>query len=262
MAKIGQVSFEDDINVNGEHVVDNQKRWNSFEEIRNYAKTNGVTHLLFSGSTLCDKRKRDNNIVSSDVRKIGRFFKHFHVIFEVNKTGDKESPYGLYAYSKGKKVLGPICQLLWASFADENLYCELWDKLENGHRSVSLGRLKFMVLICGELNILHNKQSDDNKVDGLRRPLCRNKIRSLDYDILFNPTHTPLTGLYGKYKRRLKYISKGRKGRTAMLNFNVPNTQKNRTAAFIAYRNGKEIKRKIEEQEVWSNEWAMRIIEV
>lgn len=264
MAKIGLVSFEDDVGEDEQQVVNNKKRWSLFKDIRDYATNNKITHIFFSGSTLCDKRQREKNSVLSDVRHIGRIFKKFNVIFEVNKKGlleNKFPPYGLYAYRKGVKVFGPVCQLLWSSKAETELYIQLWNDVENGGRSISLGSKKVLILICGELNILHNQQSNKNKVDGLRKPLFGKEIRDFDYDILFNPTHTPLKGHYGKYKRRLEYISKGKQNRFAMLNFNVPDNQNRRTAAFIAYRNGREIKRKINEKENWSNGWAMRIIE-
>lgn len=265
MAKIGLVSFEDKgVEVNGVKYlcVDNKKRWRLFNEIRDYAKRQHITHLLFSGSTLCDGKKRDSRTVSGCVRRIGQIFKEFHVVFEVNKNGNKASPYGLYAYQKGKKVAGPIVQMLWSSDADADLYNKLWNEIESGCRIITLGGCNIMFLICGELNILHNQQSNKNKVDDLRKPLQGRKIRILDYDVLFNPTHTPLTCLYGKYKCRLEYMSKGKENRLALLNFNVPDNQNRRTAAFMAYRNGKEVKRKKELQEDWSNGWAMRIIDV
>lgn len=264
MAKIGLVSFEDDVGEDEQQIVNNKKRWLLFKEIRDYAENNKITHIFFSGSTLCDKRLREKSYVQSDVRRIGRIFKNFYVVFEVNKNGlleKKFPPYGLYAYRKGIKAYGPICQLLWSSKADVELYTELWNDIKNGGRTISLGKKKVLILICGELNILHNQQSNKNKVDGLRGPLFGQEIRDVDYDILFNPTHTPLRGHYGKYKRRLEYISKGNENRIAMLNFNVPDNQNRRTAAFIAYRNGREIKRKKNEKENWSSGWAMRIVE-
>lgn len=263
MARIGLVSFEDEVNKEKQQVVNNKKRWHLFKEIQEYAKNNKITHIFFSGSTLCDKKQRKKTCVQSDVRRIGRIFKNFYVIFEVNKKGlleKKFPPYGLYAYRKGTKVFGPICQLLWSSKADAELYIELWNDIKNGGRTISLGKKKVLILICGELNILHNQQSNKNKVDGLRGPLFGQEIRDVDYDILFNPTHSPLRGHYGKYKRRLEYISKGKENRLAMLNFNVPDKQNRRTAAFIAYRNGQEIKRKKNEKENWSNGWVMRVV--
>ena len=264
MARIGLVSFEDEVNEEKQQVVNNKKRWHLFKDIKEYAENNKITHIFFSGSTLCDKKQREKNCVQSDIRRIGRIFKNFYVIFEVNKKGlleKKLPPYGLYAYRKGTKAFGPICQLLWSSKADAELYIKLWNDIKTGGRTISLGKKKVLILICGELNILHNQQSNKNKVDGLRGPLFGQEIRHFDYDILLNPTHTPLKGHYGKYKRRLEYTSKGKENRLAMLNFNIPDYQNRRTAAFIAYRNGREIKRMKNEKENWSNGWAMRIID-
>lgn len=259
MAKIGLVSFQ-----NSWNTINNATRWNLFKQIRTFALNNNVTHLLFSGSTLFDKKTQSDKSVEKIVNKVGLFFKKFSIIFEMNNERilkNKVPPYGLYAFEKGKKKLGPVCQLLATSKAPKSLYEELWRQIQSNERTVSLNQKKFLILICGELNILHNCKNDNNRVDGLRYQFGGGSIRSVKYDILFNPTHTPLKAMYGKYKNRLKYMSERADGRMAFLNFNVPREQKNRNAAFIAYKEGKEIVRKNEEREDWSNGWAMRIIE-
>ena len=174
---------------------------------------------------------------------------------------NKVSPYGLYAFEKGKRKLGPVCQLFATSKAPKSLYEELWRQIISKKRSVCLNRKRFLILICGELNILHNCQSENNRVDGLRYQFVGGSIRSVEYDVLFNPTHTPLKAMYGKYKNRLKYMSERGVDRMAFLNFNVPRKQEKKNAAFIVYRDGKEIVRKQGEKEDWVNGWAMRIID-
>lgn len=260
MAKIGLVSFQ-----NSWNTINNETRWKQFCQIRECAIVNKITHLLFSGSTLYDKKTRPDKIVERNVNALGEYFKKFSVVFEMNNgriLKNKKAPYGLYAFEKGRKKLGPICQLFATSNAPKRLYEELWQQITSKKRLVNLGHKKFLILICGEMNILHNCQRNNNKVDGLRYPFEGGSIRNLEYDILFNPTHTPLTALYGKYKNRLKYMSERRTGRMALLNFNVPRKQKQRKSTFIAYRAGKEIFRENGENEGWTGKWAMRIINV
>ena len=78
---------------------------------------------------------------------------------------------------------------------------------------------------------------------------------------MFNPTHQPLTALFVKYKNRLKYMSERKFDRLALLNYNVPQKQVQKTGAFIAYKNGCEIQRAKGKKECWSNDWAMRVVE-
>lgn len=260
MAKIGLVSFQ-----NSWNTINNETRWKQFSQIRKFATDNKITYLLFSGSTLYDKKRRSDKIVESDVKAFGEYFKKFSVIFEINNgcnLENKKAPYGLYAFETGKKKLGPICQLFATSDAPKELYEKLWQQITSKKRLVNLNRKKFLILICGEMNILHNSQRNNNKVDGLRYQFGCRSIRNIEYDILFNPTHTPLKALYGKYKNRLKYMSERRTGRMALLNFNVPRKQKQRKSTFIAYRDGKEIFRENGENEDWAGKWAMRIINV
>lgn len=259
MAKIGLISFQ-----NSWNTINNETRWRLFKQIRKYAKDNRVSFLLFSGSTLFDKVKRDDKAVLHDIGRLGNFFKDFSIIFEINRNcmlEHKCPPYGLYAFEKGVQKGGPICQLFAKSKDDKKKYFELWNQIQCENRTVCLDKKFFLILICGEMNILHNSQNNGNKVDGLRYALDGECIRNVNYDILFNPTHRPLRGLYGKYKYRLKYMSGGKRGRMAMLNFNVPKGQNKRTAAFIAYKNSHEILRGENEVEDWSKGWAMRIID-
>lgn len=47
MAKIGLVSFEDDVGEDEQQVVNNKKRWSLFKDIRDYATNNKITHIFF-----------------------------------------------------------------------------------------------------------------------------------------------------------------------------------------------------------------------
>ena len=79
MAKIGLVSFQ-----NSWNTINNATRWNLFKQIRTFALNNNVTYLLFSGSTLFDKKTQSDKSVEKIVNKVGLFFKKFSIIFEMN----------------------------------------------------------------------------------------------------------------------------------------------------------------------------------
>lgn len=261
MAKIGLVSFE---YKNSCNVFDNEARWPLFKQIQKIAETNKISYLFFSGSTLCDRKRRNFALVRRNVRRFAKLFEDFSIIFEVSynfELGNQKSPYGLYAFEKGIQKMGPIIQLFSSSKDPKYKYEELWDQIQSNKRLVRLNNKKILVLICGEINILHNSQKNNNRVDGLRYGFKGGSIRSVKYDIMFNPTHQPLTTLFGKYKNRLKYMSERKFDRLALLNYNVHKDQTQRTGAFIAYKNGCEIQRVKGEKECWFNGWAMRVID-
>jgi len=261
MAKIGLVSFEYENSCNE---FDNEARWPLFKQIQEIAEKNKISYLFFSGSTLCDQKRRNFALVRQDVRRFAKLFRDFSIIFEMNcnfELENEKSPYGLYAFEKGSQKMGPIIQLFSNNKDPKCMYEELWCQIQSNKRLVRLNNKKILVLICGEINILHNSQKNNNRVDGLRYDFKGGSIRSVKYDIMFNPTHQPLTALFGKYKNRLKYMSERKFNRLALLNYNVPKSQTQRTGAFIAYKNGYEIQRAKGEKDRWSNGWAMRIIE-
>lgn len=256
MKKLGIVAFANSKrNINRDHIE-------LFPSIAKYASENKVTHILFSGSTLFHSFK-DSNALKNQIRNLVKIFKDQSIIFEAKLKGELQNmtpPYGIYAIEEGKIKNNTICQIFWSSKSSVDDFKALWrETFINKNRIIKLDGIRFLVWVCGEINFLLNVQSNNNIVKGFRHNFdTDSSISKLNYDVFFNPTHNPLKGLYGKYKERLKYMSKMK--RYAIISLNVAKTQSHRTGAIFVFHNGKEALTTKSKLDWEGRDWVMEII--
>ncbi len=259
MKKIGIVSFA---NYPDEFVNNiNKRRMEALNEISEYANEKKITHILFPGATLFYKT-RDEKLAKKHLNQLKRIFHNQSIIAELDcEIKPNTEPFGVYAIQKGKIVKKPICQLFVKSHDNKNLYEKLWkETFELKNRIIILDGIKFLIWVCGEINILKNIQSQNNIVRGFRYTFDKiNSIKKLKFDVFFNPTHGMLTNLYNKYKERLKFMS--RYNRYAIICLNVLSHQVQRSGSILVFKNKKEILHKNNKIK-WSGEkWVIEIIE-
>jgi hypothetical protein len=79
---------------------------------------------------------------------------------------------------------------------------QLLSQFSNGNRLVEIDGRRLGLLICGENNVIANRQSSDNE------PYVRHVTGfwSRPYDILLNPAHTVM-GNWGKLEKRFSFLS-------------------------------------------------------
>ncbi|GAA4316737.1 hypothetical protein [Flaviaesturariibacter amylovorans] len=103
------------------------------------------------------------------------------------------------------------------------------------------------VMQCGELNILRNEQSNDNRV-GFRFldiDLERRFRQSLQgTSLILNPQHTPM-GNQGKMSRRREYLSANKRGYISVSNVATSQELEKSKSAHYAYFNGRELERHV-----------------
>ena len=137
-------------------------------------------------------------------------------------------------------------QIISESIEIEGNY-ELADRLlfefEN-RRKIKIKKLSVLIIQCGEINILRNIQSKDNKVlfrfaDNQKLNDRFDKLLS-EVDIILNPIHTPM-GNQGKMQKRRLFLSNG--GRYYFSTSNTKSNSNNLSLKSLqyAYKNGKEL---------------------
>ena len=211
-------------------------------------KTKDMDMVLFSGWTLANKNELGHVID-------GLHTPHPTFILEVGSgyetNDDSQSPAGFYVIQGGKPKLSTVKQ--WfatseeANINEKNLIEKYLIRLEKD-RYFSVGGKRVRLVICGENNVLRNKQSRGNAVCfRLDDKKSRVKLESIlnDTHIFINPAHTPMGNL-GKMKKRWKYLSEH--GRVLLFVTNecvktgvthhAPNLTK--TSLRYAFINGKE----------------------
>jgi hypothetical protein len=149
------------------------------------------------------------------------------VLFELQDIKSKKISNCLYRVSKGRIYSLFSNQLFTTSNEIEGNY-ELARRLLfelQTRRRFTLNNLNFLIIQCGELNILKNIQKDNNKVDfRLSDDLeLRNTFLSIiaETNVFLNPIHTPM-GNQGKMKKRREFLSSNHR-----YYFSASNTKKN-----------------------------------
>jgi hypothetical protein len=119
---------------------------------------------------------------------------------------------------KGSKIVSktPIRQVFSTSDEankDKDNLLENYLNILQNERMFTVKRKKIRLIICGENNVLTNKQAQSNKVC-LRWDDKKSKTQFQDIvdrtDVFLNPAHTPMGNL-GKLKKRWAYLSKDSK---------------------------------------------------
>lgn len=173
----------------------------AFLEIFNHAKSDFV---LFAGHTF-------DSI--NDLDKISAKLANKHVIafLEVKDFGARNLTNWLFRIEKNKILNCHTHQIFTDSVEiNKNSYCAeqlLHELLTN--RSFTVNDKKICLLICGEINILKNVQSDDNRVEFRINDKTLKKTFSAicqATDIFINPLHSPM-GNQGKMHKRREFLS-------------------------------------------------------
>lgn len=162
--------------------------------------------ILFSGWTLSNKADLDEVIKNMNNRNT--------FVLEVgsgyfNKDNSED---GFYVVKEGNIIKSAIKQIFVdsseANNNKNNLISNYLDILEK-ERCFKINNKNICLIICGENNILRNKQKENNKVCFR---LDNNKLDALfqsiveNTDIFLNSAHTPMGNL-GKLKKRWSYLS-------------------------------------------------------
>ena len=271
MKKIGVISFRYETKQNAKEY--NKRRLKELSEIKETSESQGITHLVLPGKTFhVSKHYWGNDFFSKDLKKIKYMFKNMSIILEamyLNNSNQPEYPpvdTGIILIEKGKEVSNRIQQLFASSTIKPRSYMEIlykrfWAENIWEHRLVKLDGINFLIWVCGEINFLENKHNPKNKIVPrfISTSEFNKELKRFDFDILFNPAHTPM-GELGKVKNKLKYMSK--KGKFAIHTTNIPSSQKSTKNAIFVFKNGREIcyKNKL----VWDRDksWTMETIDI
>ncbi|WP_256010219.1 hypothetical protein [Desertivirga xinjiangensis] len=186
--------------------LSNSRRLTLVSEIINKTKADVV---LFSGHTIGFVNNIEDLKESVRNRRVEAFF-------ELEDINSAKVNNCMYRLSKGKVISMYTNQLFSTSREIEGNY-QLADRLlyELEHnRCVEIDGLHFLVLQCGEINILKNYQSDRNRVEfrlADNKDLKRRFDRLLKrVNVILNPIHSPMGNQCKMAKRRFFLSSKNR----------------------------------------------------
>jgi len=161
--------------------------------------------LLFSGHTI-----KFVNEIESLKRLINN--KKSEVILELQDINSDKIGNCLYRVTRGKLISIYSNQIFTQSSEIEGNY-QLADRLLHeleSNRKIEINGISILIIQCGEINILKNIQSEENRVefrmsDDKSLTDRFNKILK-ETKIILNPIHTPM-GNQGKMLKRREYFS-------------------------------------------------------
>ncbi len=185
--------------------LNRRKRIEYTIDILNYATEPFVLfcgHTIFEKEDIIELKKRLTN------RKVAALVEVRHVI----SSGFIDNSNCLYLV-QGGNVINLFTNQHFASSDeiqnDEDLAERFMLELEQ-RRRFEIDGIRYLVLQCGEINILSNIQSEANKVVFRfpNRPDLAARFENLlaESDIILNPIHTPM-GNQGKMHKRREYLS-------------------------------------------------------
>jgi len=184
---------------------------------------NDLDLILFSGSTV-HKESLNELIISNNIMKST-------IILEAEeKQLDRLSKKKWIWTSKwyifrGNAIIKENIEQLFAtsSQAKRKAVEPLLERLEDKRR-VNIDGYSCRLVICGENNMLRNKQSEDNRVS-FRISDLEDRFQKIfsKTDVFLNPAHTPMGNL-AKMRKRWGYLSRG--GRLCLFTTNAINEKK------------------------------------
>ncbi len=198
--------------------------------------------LLFSGHTIdfVNEIEELKSIIENNKTE---------VVFELENINSTKIDNCLYHIKKGKVNNLYTNQIFTQSGEIENNY-ELGDRLLNEletKRKLKVKGLSFLIIQCGEINILKNIQSDGNRVEFrlLDDMNLFNRFKQIlkNTNVILNPIHTPM-GNQGKMQKRREFLSKNSKYYFSTSNTKKDSTNLNLKSLQYAFFNGKEIAEK------------------
>ena len=165
--------------------------------------------LLFSGHTIGFVNEIEQLQTSLKNNKT-------EVIFELESINSDTIRNCLYHIKNGKIKSLYTNQIFTQSVEIENNH-EHGDRLLHefeSKRKIIIKGLSVLIIQCGEINILKNIQSENNKVEFrlLDNQFLKKRFNKLlsETDIFFNPIHTPM-GNQGKILKRREFLSKNKR---------------------------------------------------
>lgn len=214
-------------------------QWNErISIVANIVNTSSADLIVFAGHTLRDHAaleqikgliKNIHTFVLLEVKKdqLGPMCSNKHSLYLI-QHGETHSLHTHQMFATHEEIEGNVA--LAAHFLHELRQRRTFEIDERG---------KCLVLQCGELNILKNLQSDNNRV--IFRLEDNQSLKKDFEDILqdvkyiINPIHTPM-GNQGKMKKRREYLSARNKCYCSVSN--SPNKEFNNVVTY-SYFNGK-----------------------
>lgn len=195
--------------------------------------------ILFSGHTIGFVNEIEKLRLALENKKT-------EVIFELENISSRKISNCLYHIKDGKINNLYTNQIFTQSGEIENNY-ELGDRLINEletKRKFEINGLNFLIIQCGEINILKNIQSDNNRVEfrllSDRTLSKRFKQITKTIDVVLNPIHTPM-GNQGKIQKRREFLSANSKYYFSTSNTKEDSTNLNLRSMHYAFFNSKEM---------------------
>lgn len=207
--------------------------------------------ILFSGHTIG---------FVNDIEKLKALIvnNRSEAILELQNINSDKIGNCLYQLTKGKLKSLNTNQIFTQSSEIEGNY-ELADRLLHEfetNRIINIKGSSILIIQCGEINILKNIQSEENRVefrllDDLSLNNRFNKILK-GTNIILNPIHTPM-GNQGKMQKRREYLSKDKRYYFSACNTKVDSNNLEHKSIQYAYFNGElfpEIDKQITENSI------------
>lgn len=230
---------------------------NRLELTKTIINNSSADLLMFSGGTIG---------FSNDIEKLKELIenKKTEVIFELKDIYSSMIHTCLYHIKKGAINNLYTNQLFYHSSQIENNY-QLADRflheLETKRR-IKIKGFNVLIIQCGEINILKNIQSEDNRVEFRleedKKLLDRfNEILN-ETNIILNPIHTPM-GNQGKMKRRREFLSDNKRYYFSASNTKEDSDDLELKSLQYAYYNGSEISKS---EKVSSENYVYKVFDI
>ncbi len=228
-----------------------------FELTKEIVNNSTADLLLFSGHTI-------GFVNEIEKLKTSITNKETEVIFELKDINTEKIKNCLYHIKNGEIQNLYTNQLFAESVEIENNY-QLADRLlyefEN-KRKFNINKLSFLVIQCGEMNILKNIQSEENRVEFR---LAEDEILNERFlkilketDVFLNPIHSPM-GNQGKIQKRREFLSQNEKYYFSTSNTKDDSKNLDLKSLQYAFYNGNEL---IEESKILTEKSISRIYKI
>ena len=228
-----------------------------FELTKEIVNNSTADLLLFSGHTI-------GFVNEIEKLKTSITNKETEVIFELKDINTEKIKNCLYHIKNGEIQNLYTNQLFAESVEIENNY-QLADRLlyefEN-KRKFNINKLSFLVIQCGEMNILKNIQSEENRVEFR---LAEDEILNERFlkilketDVFLNPIHSPM-GNQGKIQKRREFLSQNEKYYFSTSNTKDDSKNLDMKSLQYAFYNGNEL---IEESKILTEKSISRIYKI
>ena len=215
----------------------------------------GASHVVFPGWTLAySSADAAQHEAPADITFLAGLSKAHGIslvvelaVLQRRKASEFKPPpdgLGIIAIEKGTVLPWRGRQCLATAGSRPEAHDQLAEEVFSGKRALTLDGVRFLVLVCGENNLLRNVQADRNRVE-LRRSTKPewnlDALRAMDHDVVINPAHTEM-GNQGKLHRRWEWLSVPTNSgcRYCLHTTNVIGRSPGR--ALYAFRNGRRVK--------------------